>query len=600
MAFLQPENIPSRNDLPTRLQAVARALRDLLPDQVTVWLERTGDGDTVALRREFDPRDGAPDRHDHDPYLVVLDPEAGIAVLEAPVVARSRRRLLRNSQLDAGVLREAVAQRAAALRRDCTTGPVRALPVVHVLAFPDTPRSDLPAERSLRMLSEEDFTPAALGPALRRIIGDRNRPLSRQEETAARATVNPSIVIGDPTQQGIMFRPPDDEAQLRALDHRQERLARHLGEGYRLIRGVAGSGKTLILTHRAAHFAEHFPRWRILLLCFNRALAFALAQEVKATKNVRAQTVDGLAQGLLRDAGRSPGEERKPDFEKRRVEALAIAPSLDDSKRYDMVLVDEAQDFGPSRLDLAWAMLKEDREHFVIALDTAQNVYRRRMTWNPPGMTARGRATVLPVNYRNTREILDLAQGALQGLDRATSRDPQSDSLDVMVMPQDALRTGEVPKSLACADLDAEARTIAAQVRELRESGTEPEHIIVLSGSKELRGRVLDEVPETLDVTQDRDGAVLALGKVRVATLHWSKGLEFRHVIVGGANNVWVPEDDETARMEQVRRLLYVAMTRATQTLTVTFSGEGPMNAFHALPLWDPEQSSLPPAANGR
>ena len=590
MAFLQPENIPSRNDLPTRLQAVARALRDLLPDQVTVWLERTGDGDTVALRREFDPRDGAPDGRDHDPYLVVLDPEAGIAVLEAPVVARSRRRLLRNSQLDAGVLREAVAQRAAALRRDCTTGPVRALPVVHVLAFPDTPRSDLPAERSLRMLSEEDFTPAALGPALRRLIGDRNRPLSRQEETAARATVNPSIVIGSATQQGVMFRPPDDEAQLRALDHRQERLARHLGEGYRLIRGVAGSGKTLILTHRAAHFAEHFPRWRILLLCFNRALAFALAQEVKATKNVRAQTVDGLAHGLLRDAGRSPGEERKPDFERRRVEARAIALGLDSSKRFDMVLVDEAQDLGHSGLDLAWAMLKEGRDHFVIALDSAQKVYRRRMTWNPPNRTAQGRSTVLRINYRNTREILNPALEILRIPGGTSSADPQSDDLDVLVMPEDAVRHGPITPSVVCADLRAEARAVAARVRELLNAGAGAEHVVVLSGSSELRDEVLTEVPEAVDARRSNDRGASAGGKVRVASLQLLKGLEFRHVIVGGANHVWVEADDEKAQDEQRRRLLYVAMTRATQTLTVTFSGEGLMDTIAAA---DPFPSAI-------
>ena len=590
MAFLQPENIPSRNDLPARLQTVARAMRDLLPDQVTVWLERTDDGETIALRREFDPRDGAPDRRAHEPYLVVLDPEVGIAVLEAPLVARSRRRLLRNSQLDAGVLRKAVAQRAAALRRNFNTGPVRALPVVHVLAFPDTPRGDLPTEKSLLMLSEEDFTPDNLGRALRRIIGDRSRPLSEQEETEARATVNPSIRIGGATQQGLPFHPPDDEAQLRALDHRQERLAQHLGEGYRLIRGVAGSGKTLILTHRAKHFAEHFPHWRILLLCFNRALSFALAQEVKASESARAQTVDSLAYGLLSDAGGSPGEEKKPDYERWRMEARAVALGLDNSKRYDMVLVDEAQDLGQSGLDLAWAMLKEGRDHFVIALDSAQNVYRRRMTWNPPDRTAQGRSTVLRINYRNTREILDPALEVLRLPGGAGSADPQSDDLDVLVMPEDAVRHGPITPSIVCADLWAEARTIAARVRELLTAGAEAERIVILSGSSELRDEVLTEVPEAVDARRSSDKGASARGKVRVASLQLLKGLEFRHVIVGGANHVWVEADDEKAQDEQRRRLLYVAMTRATQTLTVTFSGEGIMDSIQRLPPWHPDR----------
>ena len=86
-----------------------------------------------------------------------------------------------------------------------------------------------------------------------------------------------------------------------------------------------------------------------------------------------------------------------------------------------------------------------------------------------------------------------------------------------------------------------------------------------------------------------RTGAPSSSGRIRVATLQLLKGLEFRHVIVGGANHVWVPEDDERAQDEQRRRLLYVAMTRATETLTVTFSGEGLMSSIQRLPPWNPQ-----------
>ena len=92
MAFLQPANIPSRNDVPARLQTVAKCLREFLPDEVTVWLERTGEGERRALRKEFEqPRfEGLDDIGDAgEPYLVVLDPAAGVAVLEVPRVPAS-------------------------------------------------------------------------------------------------------------------------------------------------------------------------------------------------------------------------------------------------------------------------------------------------------------------------------------------------------------------------------------------------------------------------------------------------------------------------------------------------------------------------------
>lgn len=87
MAFLQPANIPSRNDVPARLQTVAKCLREFLPDDVTVWLERTGDGERRALHREFEQQrfeglDAAGDQG--EAYLVVLDPSSGIVILEAP------------------------------------------------------------------------------------------------------------------------------------------------------------------------------------------------------------------------------------------------------------------------------------------------------------------------------------------------------------------------------------------------------------------------------------------------------------------------------------------------------------------------------------
>ncbi|MCY4632512.1 MAG: AAA family ATPase [bacterium] len=593
MAFLQPENIPSRNDVPQHLQQVARALRDFLPDEVTVWLERTGDGDGTALRHQFDPERQPAGNDPSEPYLVVLDPAAGIAIMEAPTVPRARRRQLRNRSLRSDQIRAEIAQRAETLRRDLRAGPVRSLPVHHVLAFPQHRREDVQVAEPLCMLTEEDFTPDGLGQALHRHLGTRSLSLDPAEETKARATVKPEITIGGSPEstraaQAPLFGPPDGAEQVRALDRRQERLARHLGGGYRLIRGVAGSGKTLILTHRAKHFGEHFPDWRILLLCFNRALSAALTAEMKGVDNVHTKTVDRLAAALLKDAGRPAPFERKPNFEARRSDALEIATRLDAGERYDMVLVDEAQDLGESGLDLAWAMLKPERDHFVIALDSAQKVYRRRMNWNPPSTTARGRATVLRINYRNTREILDPALAILRLSTDTNSNDAEADDLDVLVMPEDAVRHGIATAILACADLRAEADFIAAKVQELRRNGAETDHIAVLSGSKELRTQVINRVHDAVDAQRFNDRGAKARGAVRVATPQLLKGLEFRHVIVGGANHVWVADDDEKAQDDQRSRLLYVAMTRATETLTVTYSGEGLMNSFQQLPIWDP------------
>ena len=84
-------------------------------------------------------------------------------------------------------------------------------------------------------------------------MGSRSSSLDPEEGTKAHATVKPEITIADTpcAAQPHLFGRPDDSEQVRDLDRRQGRPARRIG-GYRLIRGVADSGKTLILTHRVS------------------------------------------------------------------------------------------------------------------------------------------------------------------------------------------------------------------------------------------------------------------------------------------------------------------------------------------------------------
>ena len=64
--------------------------------------------------------------------------------------------------------------------------------------------------------------------------------------------------------QGALFNDNDIDAELpsimRVMELQQEQLARSLGDGHRVIHGVAGSGKTMILGYRAEYLAKtHTP-----------------------------------------------------------------------------------------------------------------------------------------------------------------------------------------------------------------------------------------------------------------------------------------------------------------------------------------------------
>lgn len=64
--------------------------------------------------------------------------------------------------------------------------------------------------------------------------------------------------------------------------------------------------------------------------------------------------------------------------------------------------------------------------------------------------------------------------------------------------------------------------------------------------------------------------------KVTLMTVHAAKGLEFKHVYVVGVEEDLFPSSmsqDTLAQVEEERRLLYVAITRAKSTCTLTYAG---------------------------
>ena len=66
----------------------------------------------------------------------------------------------------------------------------------------------------------------------------------------------------------------------------------------------------------------------------------------------------------------------------------------------------------------------------------------------------------------------------------------------------------------------------------------------------------------------------LPRGKVTLTTIHQAKGLEFKCVIVHGLNEGILPHVnsfEDLVNLEEERRLMYVAMTRAMERLVITY-----------------------------
>lgn len=70
--------------------------------------------------------------------------------------------------------------------------------------------------------------------------------------------------------------------------------------GIRLVRGVAGSGKSLVLTQRAKYLASQYPEWKIGVITFNDDLASMLESNLRGFGNIKTMTFHSLCSNLWR------------------------------------------------------------------------------------------------------------------------------------------------------------------------------------------------------------------------------------------------------------------------------------------------------------
>lgn len=138
------------------------------------------------------------------------------------------------------------------------------------------------------------------------------------------------------------------------MDIQQEVLARNLGEGHRVIHGVAGSGKTLILLYRCLYLAETTAR-PVLVLCFNITLANYIREciaERGLSQKVHVWHFHDWC-GVTVRKFRLPvsGEGALFDMRFAALES-AVEKGLITDAGYDAVLIDEGHDFDRRWLSL--------------------------------------------------------------------------------------------------------------------------------------------------------------------------------------------------------------------------------------------------------
>jgi superfamily I DNA/RNA helicase/mRNA-degrading endonuclease RelE of RelBE toxin-antitoxin system len=252
--------------------------------------------------------------------------------------------------------------------------------------------------------------------------------------------------------------------------------------------------------------------------------------------------------------------------------ALDRVRAGDFARRWDYVIVDEAQDLTPAALALCVELCRDPSGLFLTA-DANQSLYNRSFRWRHvhEQLQVAGRTRILRRNYRSTRQIADGAAELLVGMEDA----------DAEAAEQEFVHAGPPPAIYAADGVADQARWLAAQIWHAAQDLRLPVNaaaVLVPSNSlgpplaRLLAGQGLPA--RFLSSTQVR----LEERCVKVMTLHSAKGLEFPIVAVAHVEADRLPRETDATDAQDVqehldnqRRLLYVGCTRAMRYLFVTY-----------------------------
>jgi len=363
------------------------------------------------------------------------------------------------------------------------------------------------------------------------------------------------------------------------MDVQQEQLARSLGDGHRVIHGVAGSGKTMILGYRAEYLARVSTK-PVLVICFSEPLSKRLKSWM-ALKGQAEKTVVRHFHGWCFDqlkAYRRPMPEEKgeafyPALVQRVIEDVGAGHIP--IGQYSAVLIDEGHDFEPDWFRLVVKMVSSDTSHLLVLYDDAQSIFKRStqrgFSFKSVGIQAQGRTTILKINYRNTRQILELA--ALIAKDILDPKATDDDGVP-LIRPVSCGREGASPALIKLSSLRDEATEITQRMAQARQQGIAWQDMAIVYRSWGVGKACVDalEYAKIPHQWQQRDKKSYSptADAVTVLTMHASKGLEYPYVAIPGVGLL----SEKEAELEQEARLFYIAATRATHELLITGSGD--------------------------
>lgn len=406
-------------------------------------------------------------------------------------------------------------------------------------------------------------------------------PLNYTQLKTLRYLLFPEIRINSLENQELFEAEPQD---LMALDIQQEMIAKNIGSGHRILKGVAGSGKSLVIACRAKYLKTVYPDWKILIVCFNNTLCNHILNMMNENHvdNLEISTFHGLVKKITNANLTMLENESQDDYNVRISEILnSYINKVNFPHKYDAILIDEGQDFAQEWIQSLVKILNPESNSILFCYDPAQNIFnRKRPSWKSFGLEVQGKKpTELMRCYRNTKEILLTARSFLNSktLDSLIAED----DFDRVLDPDTGeCKVGSIPVAYQSNSLEETINLIVKKINYLVKNGY-PENSISILIARDVTSSKVDYLLHKAfknyapNVTykfivssQDKRSLNLKELSIKILNFESAKGLEFEHVFLIGLENMPRLSAKNTNRDEDTeRKLTYVAMTRAKENL---------------------------------
>jgi len=340
----------------------------------------------------------------------------------------------------------------------------------------------------------------------------------------------------------------------------------------------AGSGKTTTLINRIDFLIKNgIHPTSIILTTFTRDAAKDMSKKLNKKlgkeNGVYVGTMDSLSLYFLRYYDEL--NENMQNVGEYAVNFLIFLRKSDkrkiffSSKKY--LIVDEFQDLNQLQFEIICEFYKNNI--IIIGVgDDAQNIYTFRGS-NVKYLINFGKyfpnsiQFMLTHNFRSTEEIITIANGSIEKA--------------LLCIPKKMISCykGEKPEIRFFGNIQDQTDFIINKIFQLKKTFLLDEICILCPMNQMLfhleESALKNNLPIHIIDNKGLETNSSKKGKVTMCTIHKSKGLEWDVVFIIGMNDELFPAEKDADKIEEARRLFYVATTRAKKYLFYTFTPVG-------------------------